>query len=213
MATRAFGEALDYIADHHNRTAASPPVAVAIGEFGVAEVTAPAGTVEAVAANVVAFALSPGQGATNKGRPRAAYAMYWELFNNEVIGEAYTRCNAATGPMFNESHNAGFWIFRPDGSRAFMHGYMSGLINGTIPPPTPPPAPSGTCTYLPDTDIDDTPGSEVPGVASQEDCCAACARSATCGASVFVPEAGQCWLKDPGGTQWHSPGRVACVPQ
>jgi hypothetical protein len=216
MATRSFGQCLDFIADHHNATAASPInaglPAVTIGEYGVAETYAPPGTVEAVSKNVVAFALSTGNGTTNSKVRRADYALYWELYDNEVINESYDRCTKSTGPVFNMSNLSGFWVIRPDGTKAYMHGYMSGLINGTIAPPLPPSPPSGICTYTDNTDIDDTPGSELTNIASKEDCCQECEKDPLCGASVYVSSDQQCWKKQPGGTPIQKNGVVACFP-
>jgi hypothetical protein len=111
MATRSFGACLDYIADHHNATAASPInygiPSIAIGEYGVAETYAPPGTVESVSKNVVAFALSNGNGTRNSNIRRADYLLYWELFDNEVLNEKYDRCTTSTGPVFNMSNLSG----------------------------------------------------------------------------------------------------------
>ena len=216
MATRSLGLCLDYIADHHNKTAASPAnfdkPAIAIGEYGVAETYAPVGTVESTSKNVISFALSLGNGTTNKNIQRAEYALYWELFDNEVINEKFDRCTAKTGPVFNMSNLSGFWVIRPDGTRAYMHGYMSGLINGSIPIPLPPSPPTGLCSYVNDTDIDDTPGNELTNIPSKEDCCIACEKDSNCGASVYVASDLQCWLKQPGGTPINKKGVVACYP-
>ena len=215
MATRELGAALDFIADHHNRTAAAPSPGVVIGEFGVPEMLSAPGAVAQVVANVLGFALSAGAGASNGGVRRAAYALYWETIDNEVRGEpGRSRCTAASGPEFNTSHLNGFWLVRPDGSEAYTFGAMRGFINGSLPLPTPP---SGTaCTLLQDTDVTGVEGAGVAhiggqGQAAWEACCALCnAAPGTCGAAVFL--AGDCYLKGFGGSLWSNPGRVACVP-
>ena len=214
MHTRELGAALDFIAAHHNRSAAAPSPAVAIGEFGTPEMVSPPGTVAHGVTNVLAYALSSGAGAGNAGQRRAAYALYWETIDNEARGEAWgDRCSAATGPVFDEAHLNGFWLFRPDGSEAYTAGAMRGYINGSLPLPAPP---SGAaCTFAQDTDVQGVQGSSVSiggqGQAAWDACCALCnAAPDACGSAVFYE--GVCYLKDFGGQQWRNPGRVACVP-
>ena len=213
MNTRELGAALDFIADHHNRTASAPSPAVAIGEFGTPEMVSAPGAVAHGVSNVLAYALSAGAGASNAGLRRAAYVMAWETMDNEVRGEDHDRCSAATGPEFNVSHLNGFWLVRPDGSEAYTFEAMRGYINGSLPLPAPP---SGAaCTFAQDTDVSGVQGSSVSiggaGQAAWAACCALCnAAPASCGAAVFFE--GTCYLKDFGGSLVHNPGRVACVP-
>lgn len=71
--------ALDFIAAHHNATAAAPSPAVFIAEYGIAQVEDPDPVhVAALVANVNAAALSIGP----SGARRAAYTFMWELFDN-----------------------------------------------------------------------------------------------------------------------------------
>ena len=213
MNTRELGAALDFIADHHNRTASAPSPAVAIGEFGTPEMVSAPGAVAHGVSNVLAYALSAGAGASNAGLRRAAYVMAWETMDNEVRGEDHDRCSAATGPEFNVSHLNGFWLVRPDGSEAYTFEAMRGYINGSLPLPAPP---SGAaCAFAQDTDVSGVQGSSVSiggaGQAAWAACCALCnAAPASCGAAVFFE--GTCYLKDFGGSLVHNPGRVACVP-
>lgn len=132
--TPLFGDALDFIGAHHNATLASPSPPVYVGEYGVAQMLEPVSSLQSVVRNVVAWGASI---SNVTGHPRAAHVVFWELFDNEARDIPGGRCNPATGPVFNESQLNGFWLVRPDGSKAWAYGYMQGVINGSVPVPTP----------------------------------------------------------------------------
>ena len=77
MCTANFLPALRYIEAHHNRTEASPPTAVYVGEFGEKARLTPPNVVENCVRNVVANAL---------GAFGAPYVLYWEVYGNQVDG-------------------------------------------------------------------------------------------------------------------------------
>jgi hypothetical protein len=202
-----FGHALDFIAAHHNRTAASPPSAVWVAEYGVAQNSATPAEVTAVYANVNGWAAS----LNAAGVPRAAHTFAWELFDNEVIAPGFPgqRCTPSTGPEFNASALNGFWLVRPDGSLSPSWDFVAGLINGSVPVPVPPP--SGKCTFTPDTDVSGADGYAVDA-ATREACCTTCSTDVRCAAGVFVPADKQCWLKFASGTPVAKKGVTMCVP-
>jgi hypothetical protein len=199
--------ALDFIAAHHNRTAAAPPApAVFIAEFGIAQMEdrAPADAL-ALYANVLGAALSAGPA----GAPRAAWAFAWELFDNEhIVTPAFPggRCNARTGPEFNASALNGFFLVRPDGSETPAYSYLRGIINGSAPAP---PAPAPTkCTFVADTDVQNPRAGAAVAAASEAACCAACS-DARCTAAVFVASEGACYTKF-GGEEVAKEGVTLC---
>jgi hypothetical protein len=203
MGTRLFPACLDWIRSKHNRTAASPAVALAIAEFGVPEMTEPQ-RVLPVIANVVSAVLSE----SAPGVRRAAVAFYWELFNNEVHGEAFPggRCNQQTGPSFNASEQGGFWLVRPNMTRTPAWDYFAGLIDGSVPPP--PPIKPPTWTRRNDSDVAGNNGGAVvplPAGSNAADCEMPCLADEACTAVVFWQD--QCFIKY-GGAPAPAPGRV-----
>ena len=191
-----FADALDFIAAHHNRTAASPTPAVFVAEFGVAQNEESTENLIAVYNNVVRWAASTNPAT---GVQRASNVFAWELFDNEVNPSKQFpggRCNAATGPQFNASDLHGFWMIRPDGSPAPNFYWMQAIINGSAPLPQPPSGPT-QCAQSPGFD-DNTDGFGTT-VATQDDCCSECGGNMRCRAAVFVPNAPKtsqnCWIK------------------
>jgi len=203
METRLFGACLDFIRSKHNRTRAAPTPALAIAEYGVAEMEAP-GSVMPVVTNVIATALSDGAG--TPGVRRAAIIFYWELFNNEAHAPFPSdRCNAQTGPCFNVTEQNGFWLVRPNMSTTPAWDYMQALIAGTEPPPPPPLPP--TFTRYNDSDVvGNAGGATVPVNGTDPTACEApCLADGACTAVIFWQ--GNCFLKY-GGTPKADAGRV-----
>jgi hypothetical protein len=105
-----FGDAINFIRAHHNRTPASPENGFYIGEYGVPERLSTTEWMRNVTTNVVAYALQKG----------ASHIMYWELFNNEV--RTVERCFWAFWlkgrcPFWTSSRRAiGLPVQCPDGS-------------------------------------------------------------------------------------------------
>jgi hypothetical protein len=89
-----FGDALDFIAQYHNRTSVSPTPAIIVAEYGIAQMEDPnVNHLLHTYSNVNAWAYSIGP--TGKRRAMATFA--WELFDNEVdVSTQYPggRCNA-----------------------------------------------------------------------------------------------------------------------
>lgn len=88
MCTSAFLPALRYIAAHHNRTEASPPVGVYVGEFGEQARLKPPNIVEDCVRNVITDAL---------GAFGAPYVLYWEVYGNQVDGVSPERWHVEGG--------------------------------------------------------------------------------------------------------------------
>lgn len=122
-----FGAALDFIAEHHNRSTGAPQPGVYVGEYGVAQEVSPFSELQHVMKNVMTYALG---GAS----PRAAHTFAWELFDNEADIPG-GRCH--TYPVWNTSLLHGYWLMTPNGSTTWGWGYLQGVINGSIPMPTP----------------------------------------------------------------------------
>ena len=119
-----FPACLDFIAAHHNRTAASPAghSAYFIAEYGMAENIASNQTVVATVENVVSSALSWG----------ASYVLFWETFDNECtagVGCSGGRCHDAAHPVNDSNRLHGFWLTRPDGSHSWPYRFLKRTIN------------------------------------------------------------------------------------
>ena len=205
-----FGEALDFIAAHHNRTSASPPSAVWVAEYGLAVNDDPFPSDQlTLYQHVIATALtlSPATGAQ-----RAFATFCWELFDNEhTVTPRFPggRCNADTGPEFEASQLHGFWLRPPNGSTSPGWDFLQGLASGTTPPPPPPLPPSAPCTYVADTDVQGTGGDSVP-VGNAAECCAACRGDLRCASAAF--SGGACYRKfGGGGERVAKPGVTLCV--
>eukprot|EP00055_Hartaetosiga_balthica_P010760 m.47003 g.47003 ORF g.47003 m.47003 type:complete len:1028 (-) comp7303_c0_seq1:128-3211(-) len=70
--------------------------------------------------------------------------------------------------------------------------------------------PKTTCSYVANTDIDDTLDWLHPTAATKEDCCSVCVGDISCFAAVFYD--GSCWFKNDTRNPVYREGRVACLP-
>ena len=121
-----FRAALVYLQQQHNRTAAAPlgPAAVFVAEYGMGENTATAERIAFTVRNVVNEALAFG----------ASFVVYWETFCNECTGGpgcSAGRCHDPKVPVADPKRLHGFWLLRPDGSRAWPYTYLSGMAQGS----------------------------------------------------------------------------------
>eukprot|EP00051_Salpingoeca_urceolata_P024231 m.423115 g.423115 ORF g.423115 m.423115 type:complete len:560 (-) comp20207_c0_seq4:42-1721(-) len=123
-----FRAALGYLQEQHNRTVHSPPgpAAVFVAEYGMGENTAPNSTIATTVQIVVNEALTFG----------CSYIMYWETLDNECTGQiagcAAGRCHDSKHPVTDPKHLHGFWLVRPDGTKAWPYTYLSGKIAGRL---------------------------------------------------------------------------------
>lgn len=122
MQTAEFANALQFIAQHHNRTDASPPVAVYVGEFGLPQMQVSNDTLVSVVQHVV----------TTAGAFGCPYILFWEVYCNELVGSEGVlgngRCEpGGSGPVFDPKRLAGFWLERPDGTFSWPYYYFQSL--------------------------------------------------------------------------------------
>ena len=110
---QVFHKALDFIAanmpdspDFGNRN-------VYVGEFGMPENKFPAEQIQKVIPNTVTTALDWG----------CPYIIYWQLYCNELEDRK------ELPPVHSNNAVRGFWLIRPDGSRAWTWDYFHGLLN------------------------------------------------------------------------------------
>ncbi|MHC4326094.1 MAG: hypothetical protein ACYSUX_17630, partial [Planctomycetota bacterium] len=108
-----FQNALDFIAvnmpdspDFGNRN-------VYVGEFGIPENEFSAEQIRKVIPNVVKTALDWG----------CPYIIYWQLYCNELENRK------VSPPVHSNNAVRGFWLIRPDGSKAWAWEYFYGLLN------------------------------------------------------------------------------------
>jgi len=111
--SQVFRKALDFIAanmpdspDFGNRN-------VYVGEFGMPENKFPAEQIQKVIPNVVTTALDWG----------CPYIIYWQLYCNEPEDRR------ELPPVHSNNAVRGFWLIRPDGSRAWTWDYFYGLLS------------------------------------------------------------------------------------
>lgn len=111
--SQVFRKALDFIAanmpdspDFGNRN-------VYVGEFGMPENKFPAEQIQKVIPNVVTTALDWG----------CPYIIYWQLYCNELEDRR------ELPPVHSNNAVRGFWLIRPDGSKAWTWDYFYGLLN------------------------------------------------------------------------------------
>jgi hypothetical protein len=135
MAGDTFGQALDFIATHHNRSNASPTPAVYVGEYGLAQQSTSLQQLQSLLTNVIGYGMSPSP-VYGGGIRRAAHIMFWELFDNEAPCMPSERCDGIT-PVFDTSCLRGFWLVRPNNTQSWAWGYLKGIIDGSIPIPSP----------------------------------------------------------------------------
>ena len=111
--SQVFRKALDFIAanmpdstDFGNRN-------VYVGEFGMPENNFPIEQIQKVIPNVVTTALDWG----------CPYIIYWQLYCNEL------ESSKELPPVHSNNAVRGFWLLRPDGSKAWTWDYFYGLLN------------------------------------------------------------------------------------
>jgi hypothetical protein len=106
-------EALDFIAAN---TPDSPDFGaknVYLGEFGMPEDNFSAEQIRTAIPNAVETALDWG----------CPYIVYWQLYCNEL------RPGKGPAPVKGNDDVRGFWLIRPDGSKAWAWQYFRGLLN------------------------------------------------------------------------------------
>jgi hypothetical protein len=111
--SQVFREALDFIAtnmpdslDFGNRN-------VYVGEFGMPENKFSTGQIQKVIPSVVETALDWG----------CFYIVYWQLYCNELEDRKQLL------PVHSNDAVRGFWLIRPDGSKAWAWEYFYGLLS------------------------------------------------------------------------------------
>jgi len=111
--SQVFRKALDFIAanmpdspDFGNRN-------VYVGEFGMPENKFPIEHIQKVIPNVVTTSLDWG----------CPYIIYWQLYCNEMEDRR------ELPPVHSNNAVRGFWLLRPDGSKAWTWDYFYGLLN------------------------------------------------------------------------------------
>ena len=108
-----FRKALDFIADNTPDSPAFGNRNVYVGEFGMPENKFSAERIQKMIPNVV-------QTAVDWGCP---YIVYWQLYCNE-LEDGKTR-----PPVSSNDAVRGFWLIRPDGSKAWTWDYFHKLLN------------------------------------------------------------------------------------
>jgi len=106
-------DALNFIASHAPDSADFGDKNVYIGEFGMPENLYSAEQVQTTIPNVVRTGLDWG----------CPYIIYWQLYCNEL------RDATAKPPVKNNDAVRGFWLIRPDGSKAWTWNYFFDLLN------------------------------------------------------------------------------------
>lgn len=113
--SQVFHNALDFIAanmpdspDFGNRN-------VYVGEFGMPENKFPLEQIQKMVPNVVTTALDWG----------CPYIIYWQLYCNEL------QDSKEPPPVHSNDAVRGFWLIRPDGSKAWTWEYFSGLLSSS----------------------------------------------------------------------------------
>ena len=108
-----FREALDFIARNMPDSPAFGDRNVYVGEFGMPENNFSAERIQKVIPNVVQTALDWG----------CPYIVYWQLYCNE-LEDGKTR-----PPVSSNDAVRGFWLIKPDGSKAWTWDYFHKLLN------------------------------------------------------------------------------------
>nr|MDO8115088.1 hypothetical protein [Candidatus Sigynarchaeota archaeon] len=104
-----FRRALDFIAQNMPDNSAFGDKNVYVGEFGWPENGNPLFRVQGTITNVVETGISWG----------APYIVYWQVFCNEPVRE----------PVTGNDDCRGFWLVRPDGSKAWAWDYFQDLFD------------------------------------------------------------------------------------
>lgn len=110
---QVFREALDFIAAHMPDSPDFGNRNVYVGEFGMPENNFSPEQVQKAIPNAVATALDWG----------CPYIVYWQLYCNELADRRQQP------PVRSNDAVRGFWLIRPDGSRAWTWEYFYGLLN------------------------------------------------------------------------------------
>jgi hypothetical protein len=108
-----FREALDFIATYMPDSPVFGDRNVYVGEFGMPENKFSAEQIQAAIPNAVKTALDWD----------CPYIVYWQVYCNELQDEKYTP------PVKNNDAVRGFWLIRPDGSKAWTWEYFHTLLN------------------------------------------------------------------------------------
>jgi hypothetical protein len=108
-----FGDALDFIAANMPDSPAFGDRNVYVGEFGMPENDFPAERIREMIPDVVETSLDWG----------CPYIVYWQLYCNEL------RPRGQPTPVTSNDAVRGFWLIRPDGSKAWTWDYFYGLLN------------------------------------------------------------------------------------
>ncbi|MHC4680651.1 MAG: hypothetical protein ACYTEK_18355, partial [Planctomycetota bacterium] len=106
-------EALDFIAAHTPDSPAFGDKNVYVGEFGMPANRFSAGQIQKAIPAAVETALDWG----------CPYIVYWQLYCNELQDP-----NQAP-PVKSNNAVRGFWLIRPDGSKAWTWGYLHTLLS------------------------------------------------------------------------------------
>lgn len=109
---QVFREALDFIAANIPDSAAFGARNVYVGEFGMPENKFPPEQLRKMIPNAVQTALDWG----------CPYIIYWQLYCNELEDRKQTP------PIHSNDAVRGFWLIRPDGSRAWTWEYFHELF-------------------------------------------------------------------------------------
>lgn len=110
---QVFREALDFIAAHMPDSPDFGDRNVYVGEFGMPENKYSLGQIQTAIPNAIKTALDWG----------CPYIVYWQLYCNELADRQYLP------PVHNNEAVRGFWLIRPDGSRAWTWEYFYGLLH------------------------------------------------------------------------------------
>jgi hypothetical protein len=110
---QVFREALDFIAVHMPDSPDFGDRNIYVGEFGMPENKFSPGQIQKAIPNAVKTALDWG----------CPYIVYWQLYCNELADRHHQV------PVRNNEAVRGFWLIRPDGSRAWTWEYFYGLFN------------------------------------------------------------------------------------
>lgn len=105
-------DALDFIAVHTSDSADFGNHNVYLGEFGMPENVYSLEKVQTAIPNAVQIALAWG----------CPYIVYWELYCNEL------KDPTAKSPVKSNDVVRGFWLIRPDGTKAWTWDYFHGLF-------------------------------------------------------------------------------------
>lgn len=106
-------EALDFIAAHTPDSPAFGNRNVYVGEFGMPENKFSAEQIQVAIPNAVKTALDWG----------CPYIVYWQLYCNELQDREQVQ------PVKSNAAVRGFWLIRPDGSKAWTWDYFYTLLN------------------------------------------------------------------------------------